>query len=544
MKHFDTGSSSFPRMREDGSHYVDKSLLIKDILDRGGNEVFLFTRPRRFGKTVNLSMLDAFFNLRYKGNSWFEGLAISDHHEYDSYKNVFPVIKLDLKDLRTKSYDVFLGSMRAAILDCYDYHRDYLESGSASEEVVNIYKSLKSFSIGEDVLPYSIKILSRDLHRYHGVQTMILIDEYDRAVADAFGEGNQKQIIEFIGTLMSSSLKGNDSLRMAYVTGVMHIAKASIFSGLNNMSENNVFSVMSDERFGFTGPEVMDLLSQHGRTDCFEEVRSWYDGYRFGDAEVYNPFSIAKYISNDFKPYPYWINTAKDVAVRWLLDRTSMETFGEILDIVNGGEAVTELDGAMTYGDIGYDMRSLYSLMVMSGYLKAVPCENGFYRVSIPNEEVMGMVERMIDSCSPIDDGIFREFNIAVRDKDCVTMTEKLQSILSDASYLILRDEYDYQMVLLTMMHSMSRIYSIKTEYEAGNGRLDIILMPKRDGIDPMIFELKKVKDKDMLNRSAEEALVQIHDRRYHNGMSGEVVLFGISFWGKFPKVVTETIQV
>lgn len=282
----------------------------------------------------------------------------------------------------------------------------------------------------------------------------------------------------------------------------------------------------------FSSPRMSKFTSRLGyATACLEQLFELRIARAHG-LLTYDITSVSTY--SELEGWGDW----------WLLDRTSMETFGEILDIVNGGEAVTELDGAMTYGDIGHDMRSLYSLMVMSGYLKAVPCENGFYRVSIPNEEVMGMVERMIDSCSPIDDGIFREFNIAVRDKDCVTMTEKLQSILSDASYLILRDEYDYQMVLLTMMHSMSRIYSIKTEYEAGNGRLDIILMPKRDGIDPMIFELKKVKGEDMLDRSAEEALVQIHDRRYHNGMSGEVVLFGISFWGKFPKVVTETIQV
>lgn len=544
MKQMDTRGLSFADMRKGDKYYVDKTMLIADILGTDDSGVYLFTRPRRFGKTTNLSMLDSFFNIKYKGNDWFDGLEISEHHEFDVYRNRFPVIHLDLKDLEASDRESFMNRMRAVIAGAYRDHIYLLDSGQLRDYECDDFRRILSRDVHDDYVRDCLPNLCRMLEEYHGQKVIVLIDECDRAVSDIFGTESFRPIIGALGPILSSLLKSNSSLQMAYVTGIMHIAKESIFSGLNNLWVDNVFSTMSDERFGFTESEVMDILSYYDRSDEFGIVKDWYDGYRFGDAEVYNPFSITYYIKKDEGPNVYWSNTAKDVVIDWLLDRIGMDTFSQILSLINGDSIDVKLNKTMTYDDLGHRIDSLYSMMVMSGYLKAVPKGDGVFEVSIPNKEVMSIVNGKVGGLSIIDNGIFQRFNTAVLDGDSDAIASILQSILKDASYLILKDEHDYQLVLMTIMHTLAQVYSVRTEYEAGNGRLDMILTPRREGMTPLIFELKRVRSEDELDGAVEGAVAQIHRQRYYMDMSGDVMLFGMAFWGKVPRVLVERITV
>ncbi len=524
-------------------YYVDKTLLLADILGNNLRGVYLYTRPRRFGKTTNLSMLDAFFNIQYKGNTWFDGLKISEYPEYNQYKNAFPVIRLDLKDTVASNNKSFMNRMRSAIAEAYRDHM-YLLDSELDETDAILFRKILLKETSDDYVPDCIRNLCSLLNKYHGRRAIILIDEYDRAVANSFGDAAHRKIMDSLGTILSSALKSNPHLQLAYITGIMQIAKENIFSGLNNLRVNNILSRESDERFGFTETEVKELLSYYGRSDEFDVVKTWYDGYRFGDAEVYNPYSIMYYTSSPDEPLPYWANTAKDVAIEWLLDRVDMKTFSDIMSLVNGGSIDIKLNMTQTYEGLKHDVKSVYNLMVLSGYLKAIPKGDGSYEVSIPNKEVMTIVNEKMWNLNLIDDGTYNEFNIAVLDGDSEKAVRILQSVLKDASYLTLNDEHDYQLVMMTIMHTLSRAYSIRTEYEAGNGRLDMILTPRREGMTPLIFELKKVDSERELDGAVEDAIAQIHERRYYLDMSGEVILFGIAFWSKIPKGRSERILV
>ena len=287
----DTGGLSFMEIRKENVYFVDKSMLIADLLSMNGRGVYLFTRPRRFGKTTNLTMLDAFFNIEYKGNTWFDGLEISNHPEFDRYRNAFPVINLNLKETKVDSYSEYVMCIRSILSTLFDGF-SYVLSGKITEAEKARFKSTVDMTTDEALLRDCIPLLCRLLERYHGVKPIILIDEYDRAVSDTFGKESHRPMMNLLGKIMGAALKNNDSLQMAYVTGIMQITKESIFSDLNNIKINNIFSTESDERFGFTEAEVKKILTDYDHPEKFEEAKAWYDGYRFGDAEVYNPFSI------------------------------------------------------------------------------------------------------------------------------------------------------------------------------------------------------------------------------------------------------------
>lgn len=324
MKQVDTGGLSFQEIREDGKYYVDKSLLIKDLLETNDRGVYLYTRPRRFGKTTNITMLDAFFNLEYKGNTWFDGLAISDCQQCEQFRNRFPVVLFDLKELTSGSdtdFGYFMTRIRKVLSDLYCNHDYLLESPTIKERDEKIFNSIVDMNADDGILVDAVKDLSGMLHRHFGSRAVVLIDEYDQAITRTFGSDVQKRILGFLRGLLSNALKSNEHLQMAYITGVMQVAKADIFSGLNNLTVNNVFSIRSDERFGFTEDEVEMILEYYGHSERIDEVRSWYDGYRFGNAEVYNPFSVMMYVQNGFIPKGYWIGTSSDNPVRWLLRR-------------------------------------------------------------------------------------------------------------------------------------------------------------------------------------------------------------------------------
>ena len=550
MKQIDLGDRSFAELRENKMYYVDKTGLIKDILDSNRFGVYLFTRPRRFGKTVNLSMLDAFFNIAYDGNNWFDDLEISKYPEYYAYKNTFPVIHIDLGIVNADCYEEFLAGMRKSVRDAFEPHRYLLGWSELSDTMKSLFDIFGSETIplSPDMLKFSVNNLSEALMRYHGKKPVILIDEYDRAVSNAFGEESHKEIMSFLEKFAYASIKGNPNKQMVYMTGVMQIAKQSIFSGLNNVVVNNIFSKKSDERFGFTEEEVKSILTDFGFSDKFEIAKKWYDGYRFGDAEVYNPYSIMNFVSQNCLEKPYWVDSGRDVLIKDLLNSITAEKYTDIMKLVTGGSIESDLMDSFPYEVIKKSGEPLYSLMVMAGYLNAVPIEdtdiygNELFELSIPNEEVRRLVGRLMKTVYPIDTDDFALFNKAILDENAQMMEKTLTRIMAGASYLNLK-ENTYQAVIMTLIHTLSNRYRVKVEVPEGQGRVDILLDPLVHEEPHIIFELKVAKKKSDLNSRVDEAIEQIHDREYYNGMAGRVILIGIAFWNKIPKVKIDSVM-
>ena len=541
LKQASTGGLPFKDLREWDKFYVDKSMLIADILETDDRGVYLYTRPRRFGKSTNISMLDAFFNLEYRGNDWFDGLEISDHHEYDCYRNSFPVVQIDLKDVVADGYDSFIARFRNTMRRTFSSFRYLLDADDLHDDEKDVVRSVLNRTISEDDMCFCVCDLCTMLRRHHGRNVVVLIDEYDRAITDTFGSDLQESIIRFMGSFMSSTLKGNASLQMAYVTGVMQVAKAGMFSGVNNLISDNLFSKRSDERFGFTEGEVRAILEYYEQLEKMDEVREWYDGYRFGDVEVYNPFSLMSYVSSGFEPLGYWSNSGNDRPIRWMMDRTNRESVDVVADIISGIPTASDIHMDLTYSDMRRSRGTdLYSLMVMTGYLKAVPRDDGKFDISLPNKEVRRMVDRVLKDTVAVDDSLFRDFAVAVMDGDAGTMEDLLGTLLEGSSYFDLKDESDYKLAIYLCLHGMIWHYDVECEKGRGNGRLDIILRPKDDSVKPVILELKVSDRESALESNAERGIRQIHRRRYYNRMRGEVLLYGISFWGVVPKVVSE----
>lgn len=490
MRGINTGRLSFAELRERDKYYVDKTLLIRDLLETDDRGIYLYTRPRRFGKTTNLSMLDAFFNLEYKGRTWFDGLEISEHPGYDRYKHAFPVIRLDLGGTRATSYDSFLNKMQKSIRDAFEPHRYLLEWQDLEEPLRSTFDSLDEKGANEDNLAKSIHLLSEALASYHGEKPIILIDEYDNALSDSFVEPLQEPVADLLRRLMRESLEDNDNRGMAYLTGVIQIAHRSIFSDPNNLIPNTIFSEISDERFGFTENEVKDILTYFGEEKRFEEVERWYGGYVFGKAEVYNPYSIMRYVSNRCTPSPYWKDSGSNIVFMRLFQSMNSDNLSSITDLLTGSSIETELSQSLTYGTVTADNKSLYSLMAMAGYLKAIPASMGeeqsgsksddlgndeLFEISIPNEEVRKAVKSIIETVVPINTGYFSEFIRAVLEGDTKGMEERFEDILIHGNYLNLK-ENAYEVIMMTLMHSLVGRYHVETEHKSGFGRTDIVL--------------------------------------------------------------------
>ncbi len=542
MKQVSLGGHSFANMREKDRYYVDKTLLIKDLVDAEDDGVFLYTRPRRFGKTTNLSMLDAFFNEKYKGNTWFDGLEISKYPEYEKFKNAFPVIHLNLNDTKASTYESFINMMRTAVRNAYNAHEYLLKDPNVDPDFADMFRSVKRREIIEDFLKTSLSDLSEAIFRFSGKKPIILIDEYDRAVSDNFGEESHRKILDFLGGFLCSALKTNGNRGIVYMTGILQIAKESIFSSLNNVTVNNVFSVDSDERFGFTETEVKGILDYYGCSDKFDLAKKWYDGYRFGDAEVYNPYSIMRFVSAKCRESAYWVDSGKDVLIKDMLKSITIDTYADIMSLATGGSIRSNLIATFPYESIKRSGKPLYSLMAMSGYLKAVPVGDSFvygtgpYMLSIPNEEVRRVVEDMMETVYPLDTSDFSAFCQAILDEDAKGMEKVLVRVMNGASYINL-NEATYAAVIMTLTHSLSKTYRVKLEVPEGKGRVDIEFYPKVADIPPMIFELKVTDEEKDLDAKVAEAFAQIHDREYYNGMEGRIILVGMAFWNKVPKI-------
>ena len=545
MKNIPIGVDDFKELRDGGGYYVDKTLFIADILDSGLTKVFLYTRPRRFGKSLNLSMLDAYLNMEYKGNTWFDGLAISEKRPDDITKNGFPVINLDLK-VDEGDYAKFLDRIHLKITDLYTHFDYLLESDRIPSTYRERFVRVKKRECTYAELSSSIRHLSEMLEMHHGVKPVVLIDEYDNPLNSTYGKMIHEDVLSFLKGMLSDALKGNDALGFAVITGVMQISKESIFSGLNNIKVNNIFSTRSDEMFGFTSEEVRDLCSDYGHPEKYDEAREWYDGYVFGNAEIYNPWSVLNYVDSGFEPKEYWAGTSGNSIIDTLLSRADKTVFDDLKVLGEGGSITRSIDDRISYADM-MDLNGIYSVMTMSGYLKAVPSDDS-YLLSIPNMEMYRVFGKMV--MAKLDNKVavtLDAFCNSVRKNDTDGISRNLSSLLMEVlSSRVLDHEHSYQAFTAGMLLKLCGRYSMYADGERGKGNYDILLKSNLPCDRHIIMEFKKARSNirdDTMERMTQTALQQIRDREYFHGLSGEVLMYGIVVRGKDVKVSSETVS-
>ena len=550
-----TGIDDFIEIRDGNYYFVDKSELISDIVD-DGNKVYLFTRPRRFGKSLNLSMIDAFFNINYKGNTWFDDLKVSEHENCTKLKNTFPVIFISMKEMDTEDFNEFLSDLSQKIYSIFKDFKYIADSDKIDFVSKDIFMRLWTKTSNRSELKDSLRFLCEMIELHHGVKPIVLIDEYDNPINSSFNinKDTYEQILSFLKGFYSSVLKSNTHMSFAVVTGVMQIAKESIFSGLNNLRVNNIFTEKFDERYGFTESEVKEILTYYEHSEKFVIAKEWYDGYRFGNAEIYNPWSIFSYVYEDFKAEAYWINTSSNDIIYTLIDNATDEVYQNLTSIANGEKVTAQLNPAISMRDMNSDPETIYSVMAVAGYLNAVPIrkknaeDDELYTISIPNKEVRRtfssmMIKRVFKSGSTYFIKMFE----AIKSGDVSNVEKNMKDLFySKVPSIVLKDEGDYQLIVASAAMSSMGDYKVYLEEEAGNGRADIIMKHNRPGLPDIVIEFKKSKskldDEEIQLKEAEEAIKQIKDREYSYGLGKNLILYGICFNGKRPKVLMEQI--
>ena len=545
MREIPIGIQDFKAIRDNGGYFVDKSALIDSILGRRLVAVHLFTRLRRFGKSVNLSMLDAYLNIRYAGNAWFEGLEVSELRPDDPEKNSYPVVMMDLKNLRSTGQASFLNKVRILVSDICKRFPELSDPLIQDADDVRLFLELKSQTSNDDVLVSAPALLSRMLATHFGRKVVFLIDEYDNPLNDSYGDPDQRMKLDFMRDFLSSALKGNNHLRFGVITGVIPMAMGSIFSGLNNLRVNNILSTDMDEMFGFTPAEVERLCSDYGHPERYAEAREWYNGYRFGNVEIYNPWSVLNYVDRGFQPAPYWAGTSGNSIIDDLLSVPDEETYSNLMRLGRGGTIASDLKPEVTFADIADRTGRIYSVMAMSGYLTA-RAEGERYVLSIPNREMYGVFADAILGRLDVDGmgGSARMFARSVLSDDVPGIESSLEDLLKYAvSGRVLDNEHSYQAFIAGLLMSMNGNYSITADFESWDGYHDIRMIRRRGSGPNVIMEIKRAARGSDAGNAARDALAQIRERDYAHGLEGRTILYGIAFSGKMPTVVSDVIE-
>ncbi|MDO5853265.1 MAG: AAA family ATPase [Thermoplasmata archaeon] len=543
------GYDDFIEVRDGDLLYVDKSALIDRILSEKF-KAYLFTRPRRFGKSLNLSMLDAYLNLEYKDHAgkWFDGLEITRLRPDDPEMNAYPVVFVNFKDLDGKDMQTIQCSLRDLIADLYE-NFDYLaESESLTRTQKLRFDSCVGMTADLSTLVSAVKNLCRMLERHHKRKVVLLIDEYDRVVNSAYGKPYQKEVLELISGILSPALKSNTSLKFAVVTGVMQIAKDGIFSGFNNAYVDNVLDTQFDEMFGFTADDIKTILGDGEHPEKFGEVREWYDGYRFGNADIYNPWSVLIYVSKGFETGSTgWALTGSTQIVVDMIQRSGPKAYSDILAMSNGGIISHKVDPAITFDQMSSGTDALYSIMVMSGYLKAVPDGSGSYILSAPNREISGfLMETLIKMAGAA--GSADELKDSTFSRNVKRLKDAIQEYLVPMSHSDLKWESSYKDMLYGAYRALCPYHRVYPDPRAGNGFSDITMERVKGDQPNVVIEFKRIDpdsnpSQERLLKVAEEGLAQIRDRDYPRTLKGRTILYGMAFHKKDVEIVKEEID-
>ncbi|MDO5861390.1 MAG: AAA family ATPase [Thermoplasmata archaeon] len=542
MKEVPSGIDDFRTLVKGGYYYVDKTALLDRVLSSEG-KVFIFTRPRRFGKSLNLSMIDAYLNMDYADESaeWFDGLDISRIRPDDPARGAYPVIRLNLQGLLVGTHRTFVRTLAKRMSELFARFSEV--RGSLDERDRRIFDKVYFNRADEADLSDALLFLTRVVMEHHGRKVVLLIDEYDNPINNSYGTRGQKENLDLIKSIFNNGLKSNDNLAFAVVTGIMRIAKESIFSGLNNLVVDNIFSVESGESFGFTEDEVRIICDSYGHPERFDEAKQWYDGYRFGKSDIYNPWSILAYVERGFEPSDYWSGTSGNAIIDDLLSRALAKTCLDLTRIGDRETVSVGLDERVTFSDISSGTTALYAVMVMSGYLKAVPEGGRSYTVSVPNLEMNSVFARHILASMSADlPNLASPVIASVLNGDTAGIEANLRRFMETYDFKTLGKEHTYQVMLGCMFATSCFTHRVVFEGMSGDGYYDLLLV-RTGGTDPnILIEFKALRgraERERLESEAAKALAQIHGKRYAEGME-DVILYGMAFRGKSVAVVMD----
>ena len=541
------GESHFPSLREKNGYYVDKTEILYELLQKEDSKISLFTRPRRFGKTLMMSMFESFFSLRYDNRALFEGLAVTRHEEFcKEWMNQYPVIFLTLKDVAALDFEHAFALLAWEISEvCWDFP-DLGKNEELGAEDRAVFERLGSRTGTVSDIQKSLKTIMRMLYTVYGKQVILLIDEYDVPLAMAKEEDTPenryyKQMLDVIRGLISTSVKDNEYLKFAVITGCLRIAKESIFTGANNFYSYSVLDEEFSEYFGFTEEEVQDMLTAAGRAEKAQTMREWYNGYIFGDSPVYCPWDVTNYLvalrrKENARPKNYWKNTSHNGVLLTFVGRTDFQVKGKFETLMNGGTITQTVSDMLTYDSLHASEDNLWSVLVMTGYLtKADPEEEGdTVRLKIPNREVMTIFEDTVVAHfrEKIDTSRQHVLMEALWGGDEAAASQAVSDLLwQTISYHDYGEDY-YHAFLAGMFVGLG--YEVASNKELGLGRPDLVLRDDNNR-RVLLLEAKRSRSREEMEKDCREALAQIASREYAEGLDGftQILCYGVAFFRK-----------
>ena len=554
-KKLPVGIDNFEKLRKEDFYYVDKTGLIVDLLNSWG-EVNLFTRPRRFGKTLNMSMFKSFFETG-GDKSIFDGLAVAqDKALCDRYMGKYPVVFISLKGVDGTNFEEAYERLRNVIFDECSRLKFLLDSDAIAEVDKYLIKRVLAREDRPSEIAASLKMLCSLLEKHYGQKTVLIIDEYDVPLDKAFYHGYYAQMIDIIRAMFGAALKTNDSLFMAVLTGCLRVSKESIFTGLNNLKVLSISNVKYNEYFGFTDAEVRKMLEDYGLESHYEDIHDWYDGYRFGKREVYCPWDVINYCDDlcadeRAQPKAYWINTSGNEMVRRLISKGTDGTTQFEIERLIAGETITKtLNENLTHNEIDANIENIWSLLYMTGYLTSVGYPNGRqYELRIPNKEVRQIyMDQVLDwfkdktrAESEKLVGLYEAFETGNADMIKEYLDEQL---LDTVSYYDAHESF-YHGFLLALLSTCAN-WRVSSNIETGKGRSDVVV-ERKDRKIGFVVEVKDVKDYEKLDATCDAAMKQIEARDYtailRRYRVKTIWTYGIAFWEKECKVVVKRVE-
>ncbi|WP_462368072.1 AAA family ATPase [Ruminococcus callidus] len=549
MKHkpLPIGVEDFKRLVDNGYYFVDKTLMIKELLENK-ETVNLFTRPRRFGKTLNMSMLQRFFEATEKSNAYlFDGLKIAAYPEYMAYQGQYPVISISLKSMKQASYTDAFYMYKNLIAKEYEKHKIILESNQILDSEKEVFQNIMEQRADQNVYLNSIRTLSDILAKYYEKNVIILIDEYDVPLENAYHEGFYDDMTNLIRSCFESALKTNPSLEFAVLTGCLRVSRESIFTGLNNLKTYSITKNKFSQYFGFTQEEMQEILQNFSLEQYAGTIAKWYDGYRFGLTEIYNPWSVLNcidsYLQNDMVACePYWSNTSSNRIVKRLIEESNERTKSMVEELINGTPIHTQIFEDVTYGTIDVNQDYIWSFLLFTGYLKIISCETigdeTYYDMVIPNVEIKSIYKNTIRSW--FIDHINRDSRTDILESIIHADAEKLEDLLCTwlTNTISCFDEQEnYYHGFVTGLVSGFNGYMVVSNRESGNGRFDLVVKQRSRWHHAAILEFKVVEKYNQMTKACEDALRQIEEKDYEASLRDEqyenIAKLGICFCQK-----------
>ena len=545
------GKSDFADLRKSDNYYVDKTKILYELVHDTDNKVTLFTRPRRFGKTLMISMIENFFNIRKDSREIFGGLKITEYEEFcDAWMNQYPVLSISFKDMEALTFDGAYKMLKTTVADVCKELDDLMEEGVVNDADAEIFRQLMYTSADEDKVKNSLKTIMRMLYAVYGKKVILLIDEYDVPLAKASEKDSAQNpfyssMLDVIKGLMSTALKDNEYLKFAVITGCLKIAKESIFTGTNNFASYSVLDEDFSEYFGFSGDEVCELLAAADRQDKSDVIKEWYDGYVFGDSFVYCPWDVINYMSalkkrKNARPKNYWKNTSHKGILLSFVKRTDFKVKGKFETLMNGGTIVQNISDELAYDTLYSSEEHLWSVLLMTGYLTKADAGEEGRRVSlkIPNREIASIFEDTVVTYfqNTIDNSVQKSMMEALWNQDEQAASEVISDLLwKTISYNDYHEDY-YHAFLAGAFVGLG--YEVESNKEKGLGRPDILLKDE-DHRRAIIIEAKRSERESDMDADCDEAIGQIISQKYAEGVYGygQILCYGAAFFQKQAKL-------